>query len=82
MMNSSFIQIHLVYDANEILLIHSVLSGSGIHYFIDNENYAFSSGFGLGIADDRMKVMVERSRAKEAIELLNKMINKKKHDKS
>lgn len=61
----------------EVAMIHSILKGRGIRYFIDNENYAQAHGFAVGFADTRMTLKVERDRAEEAAILLKKIIDRK-----
>ncbi len=59
------------FTPQDVALIHSALSGSGIRYFIVNENYARAS---LGIGDAVMELRVETGKAAEALELVSGML--------
>jgi hypothetical protein len=54
----------------DVALIHALLSGSGIRYFIQNENNAQWGDGTLGIADGAMRLMVEAGRKDEVRELM------------
>ena len=77
MAQDAFVTIYHPGSQIEVAMIHSILGGKGIKYFIDNENYAQAHGFFTGFADTRMSLNVERGRAGEAAILLRKMIESK-----
>lgn len=77
MARDAFVAVYSPENQIEVAMIHSILGGKGIKYFIDNENYAQAHGYRIGFADTRMTLKVERARAEEAAILLKKMVKKK-----
>lgn len=57
------------WQGQDVALIHAVLSGTGINYYIENEHYGRG---GPAIGDGYMRLMVETGRAEEARELLER----------
>ncbi len=69
--NSDFVCIDEPASAQDVALIHVALTGSDIIYHIENEHYSQLTDGVVGIADARMRLMVEGTRADEVRRILN-----------
>lgn len=58
----------------QVSLVHAALSGTDIRYIIENENYSTWTDGLVGVADSRMRVLVDPARADEARELLESLV--------
>ena len=56
------------WTPQDLALAESILSGTEISYHVENEHNA--RGALLGVGDGRTRVMVQRGRAEEAVQLL------------
>ena len=71
MKRDAFVCIRTVLYPQDVALIHSVLSGTGILYYIENENVVHTNGFAVN-SNLGMRLMVESDNEQQARELLMK----------
>ena len=73
-----YIPIYKPGDNQEVMWIHSILEGSGIRYYINNENLHGIIGGGdlLCLPYTHMELRVEASQKDKALELLQRLIGK------
>lgn len=66
-MDASFVEIYRPGDQQELFVLKALLDARGIRYYVTNENFnSILPVAGVG----EMRLMVERARAQECIDLL------------
>ena len=73
-MTDDFVCVGEPWSAASVALVHAVLGGSGIRYFIVNEHGAQWCDGTVGLADGAMRLMVEEDRAEDARALVVKVV--------